>query len=267
MIEKKATTSNKIEMSTEPPVGYIFSERDLEAADIDIWMDSRIYRIFPISRFIQVLTTKTLTLVKPKKWDDPFENTLLSSTFLVGGEATSFAAKESVYGQCWTLHRETDAMWRIYSHGKDGVRVTTTPRKLLAALKEHVGMHANVKCFIGKVQYAKKTNLKDIFEKIDLMKTDGSGIAESLLYKRQEFAHEKEMRLIYAGDDNQCENDIFSFGINPNELFDRILFDPRMERSLQKAYMDTLKSLGCEVEVRRSTLYDPPKSMQITIPD
>lgn len=116
MTRKKATASKNVEMSHKPPVGYIFSKRDLEVRDIEIWMDTRIYRIFPISRFIQVLTTKTLTLVKPKKWDDPFENALLSATFVVGGETTSFAAKESVYGQCWTLHRETDAMWRIYSH-------------------------------------------------------------------------------------------------------------------------------------------------------
>ncbi|WP_197339873.1 DUF2971 domain-containing protein [Ralstonia solanacearum] len=266
MARKKAIASKNVEMSTKPPVGYIFSERDLEVKDIGIWMDTRIYRIFPISRFIQVLTTKTLTLVKPKKWDDPFENALLSATFVVDGESTSFAAKESVYGQCWTLHRETDAMWRIYSHGKDGVRVTTTPRKLLTALKRHVGKQADVKCFIGKVQYANKSNLKGIFEKIDLMKPDGSGIAESLLYKRQEFSHEREMRLIYSGDDNKCESDIFSFGIDPNELFDRVLFDPRMDESLQDAYIDTLESLGCEVEVRRSTLYDPPENMQIRIP-
>lgn len=266
MTSKKAMISKDVEMSTKSPVGYIFSERDLEVTDIELWMDTRIYRIFPISRFIQVLTTQKLTLVKPKKWDDPFENALLSASFVVGGEATSFAAKESVYGQCWTLHRETDAMWRIYSHGKDGVRVTTTPRKLLTALKMHVGKHADVRCFIGKVQYAKKSNLKGIFEKIDLMKTDGSGIAESLLYKRQEFAHEKEMRLIYNGDDTKCESDIFSFKIDANELFDRVLFDPRMDESLQDAYMDTLESLGCEVEVRRSTLYDPPENMQIKIP-
>ncbi|MBR8348372.1 DUF2971 domain-containing protein [Burkholderia ambifaria] len=253
-------------MSTKPPVGYIFSERDLELAAIEVWMDTRIYRIFPISRFIQLLTTKTLTLVKPKKWDDPFENALLSATFLVGEETASFAAKESVYGQCWTLHRETDAMWRIYSHGKDGVRVTTTPRKLLTALKKHVGRQADMRCFIGKVQYAKKSNLKGIFAGIDLMKPDGSGIAELLLYKRLEFSHEKEMRLIYSGDDNKCEADIFSFGINPNELFDRILFDPRMDRSLRSAYIDTLERLGCAVEVRRSTLYDPPENIHIRIP-
>ncbi|MWL89778.1 DUF2971 domain-containing protein [Cupriavidus sp. SW-Y-13] len=228
-------------------------------------MDRRIYRIFPIKRFIQALDTRTLTLVKPKKWDDPFENALLSSEFLVGGESTSFAAKESVYGQCWTLHRETDAMWRIYSHEKDGVRVTTTPRKILTALKRYVGQYADLRCFIGKVQYAKKYNLKEIFEKIDLMKADGSGIAESLLYKRQEFAHEREMRLIYSGDDNHCESDIFSFEINPNELFDRILFDPRMDESLREAHKKTLRGLGCEVPVRRSTLYDPPENMQFKI--
>lgn len=62
------------------------------------------------------------------------------------------------------------------------------------------------------------------------------------------------------------ESDIFSFGIEPNKLFDRVLFDPRMDESLRDAYREALESLGCDVEVRRSTLYDPPENMRIKIP-
>lgn len=222
-------------------------------------LDRPIYRIFPISRFIQILTTNKLTLVKPKKWDDPFENSLLSAAFKLGNEEVEFSAKNEVYGQCWTLHRETDAMWRIYSPNKDGVRLMTTPRKLLDSLKSKISDYPELKCFIGKVRYEKRANLENCFSKIDLLNSNGSGIAESLLYKRTEFSHEKEVRLIYIGDNDHCDSDIFSYDIDPNQLFDRILFDPRMESSLRKSYISAIKCLGCNSEVKRSTLYDAPK--------
>lgn len=79
-------------------VGYLFPDKDLEKSTIDELIDTPIYRVFPIGRFIQVLTAKELTLVKPKKWDDPFENALLSSDFIVGSETGVFSAKDSVYG-------------------------------------------------------------------------------------------------------------------------------------------------------------------------
>ncbi len=230
-------------------------------------LDKPIYRIMPIHRFLQLLEDKKLTLVKPKKWDDPFENALLNCAFETSdGETGSFAAKDSVYGQCWTFHRETDAMWRIYSHDKDGIRVSTTPRKLLTALQKAEPKHHNLKCFIGKVSYLPKTKLLEKLQSIDLLNTNGSGIAESLLYKRTEFKHENEIRLIYSGDDNACVSDIFQFDIDPATLLDRILFDPRMEKNLREAYMLAIEEKGCETEVRRSTLYDAPKGLTFKLP-
>lgn len=261
MTSKKQVKKN----CPENEVGYIFPDKDLKNSAIDKLIDAPIYRIFPIGRFIQVLTAKKLTLVKPKKWDDPFENALLSSDFIAGSETATFSAKDSIYGQCWTLHRETDAMWRIYSPNKDGVRLKTTPRKLLAALKKHVGQFSDIQCFIGKVEYKKKLELLEIFSKIDLLSTDGTGIAKSLLYKRPEFSHEREVRLIYSGDDNNSPSDIYSFEIDPNKLFDRVLFDPRMEESLRKSYISAVKGLGCTVEVKRSTLYDLPKGLKFKL--
>ncbi|RZG72281.1 DUF2971 domain-containing protein [Acinetobacter sp. WCHAc060025] len=233
----------------------------------DDLLDKPIYRIMPIHRFLQLLEEKKLTLVKPKKWDDPFENTLLNCTFETSdGEKGSFSAKNSVYGQCWTFHRETDAMWRIYSHNKDGVRVTTTPRKLLTALQTAEPNHHNLKCFIGKVSYLSKTNLLEKLQSIDLLNTNGSGIAESLLYKRTEFKHENEIRLIYSGDDNTSISDIFQFNIDPASLLDRILFDPRMEKNLRQAYKLAIEKKGCKTEIKRSTLYDAPKGLTLKLP-
>ena len=225
-------------------------------------LDKPIYRIMSISRVLQALESKKLVLVKPKKWDDPFENALLASAFeMTGGDKTSFAAKESVYGQCWTIHRETDAMWRIYSADKDGVRIATTPRKLFDALRAADPDFWQVRCFVGKVTYLKKDELLTSLGQIDLMSPDGSGIAESLLYKRREFSHEREIRLIYSGPDNACTDDLFPFDIEPEEVFDRLTFDPRMDKELVNAYTLAIRSKGFKRPINQSGLYRAPKGL------
>lgn len=225
-------------------------------------LDKPVYRIMPIHRVLQALENEQLVLVKPKKWDDPFENALLASAFETEeGERLTFAAKESIYGQCWTLHRETDAMWRIYSANKDGVRIASTPRKLLTALEYSSELPPKISCFIGKVTYLSKPNLLRKLGSINLMQTDGSGIAESLLYKRREFSHEREIRLIFNGEDGKCLSDVYSFSIEPNELFDRLTFDPRMDAELRRAYRRAFKEKGYAGKVTNSTLYKPPDGL------
>lgn len=80
-----------------------------------------------------------------------------------------------------------------------------------------------------------------------------------------EFEHESEVRLIYSGDDNSVDNDIFQFEINPVELLDTVLFDPRMEKNLRQAYTLAIEDKGCKAEIKISTLYDAPKRLKIKL--
>ena len=228
-------------------------------------LDKPIYRIMPVSRVKEILQNKQLTLVKPHKWDDPFENALLASAFsMVDGTRVTFAAKDSVYGQCWTLHRETDAMWRIYSHNKDGVRVTSTPRKLLEALSRTDPLHA-VRAFIGKVSYQSQKNLLARLGRINLLDTSGIGVAESLLHKRNEFRHEAEVRLVYCGPDGECPNVVYQIPIDSNALFDKMLFDPRTDSGQYKTDRADLKKLGYRGAIDKSGLYKPPSGLLFTL--
>jgi hypothetical protein len=186
---------------------------------------------------------------------------LAASFSTSSGELAGFAAKDSVYGQCWTLHRETDAMWRIYSHEKDGVRVTSTPRKLLEALRKTDSKFADVRAFIGKVSYLKKQDLLTRLGQINLLNPNGSGIAESLLFKRNEFRHEAEVRLIYSGSDGHCSSDYYPIPIDPNLLFDKMLFDPRMDAGPYKSGRTLLRKLGYKGTIAKSGLYKAPEGL------
>ena len=95
--------------------------------DIDNW-DAAIYRVLPIKRFKEMIRKKTLVLVRPSLWDDPFENFFLKCKVkLRTGELASMKPiRDKWYGICWMRTPDSDAMWRIYSRKKDGVRISTT---------------------------------------------------------------------------------------------------------------------------------------------
>jgi hypothetical protein len=121
---------------------------------IENW-DCPIYRIYTYERFKDMITTKTNGLVNPAKWDDPFENFFLKQNAITSnGKLVSLASLyDSWYGQCWTKHRDNDAMWRIYSPNKDGIRVATTIRKLFSGFYDVSDKFANMKFLIGTVEY------------------------------------------------------------------------------------------------------------------
>ena len=101
-------------------------------------LDAPIYRIYSSSRFLDLACSRKNGLVKLRLWDDPFENFFLRSEVTgPGGEKISIEnIAEDWYGQCWTLNADTDAMWRIYSHDKDGIKIRTTIRKLFNSFYE-----------------------------------------------------------------------------------------------------------------------------------
>ena len=48
--------------------------------------DMPIYRIYALDRFLSLLKMQEDALVNPEKWEDPFENFLLSRTEVVDGQ-------------------------------------------------------------------------------------------------------------------------------------------------------------------------------------
>jgi hypothetical protein len=218
-----------------------------------------IYRIMPVYRLLESFEKGALSLVEPSEWDDPFENLLLKGAVPHGSNDSIInnIFRNSVYGQCWTLHRETDAMWRIYSADKQGVKVRTTIRKLIDALLSSADGQEVNSCFIGKVDYLTQKELVNRLTGISSMY--GEDAARSLLYKRNEFAHEKEVRLIYTMQSKQ--GSAHSFKIDPHSLYDEIVFDPRINQHIYQAYSEAIKSKGYSGSVRQSVMYQLPKDL------
>lgn len=222
-------------------------------------LDTPIYRIFSIEHFCDLVLTETNTLVHPSKWDDPFENYLLNHKIETKYGPASNHSRKNIYGQCWTLKEESDAMWRIYSSDKKGIKVKTTIRKLFDSFKQNCANLHNQYCYIGKVKYYKREDFKPIraeFEDSQKWSPNGSLEAKTLLYKREAFSHEEEIRLISFHWEKNPKSELFKYKCNPFELFTEITLDPRLESEEVSRLYEKFEDLGIDNKiVQQSKIY------------
>jgi len=224
--------------------------------------DVPIYRIMSIEHFLYMFESKKFMLRRPHLWDDPFEN-ILRRTIVRSKNGTDFGFENLMncfYGQCWTLEEESDSMWRIYALCKQGVKIKTTIRKLLSIIFDKIEINPDRKCFIGKVVYAGDNEIEEILEKITSLNfvTDCTFLSQAmtLLIKPNAYKYEKEVRLIYRSDSKLQENEQF-FAVNPNDLFDEVVFDSRMGKNMFQIYSEKLNTTNFFGKVKQSKLYFP----------
>jgi len=226
--------------------------------------EKQLFRVFSIERLLELFTKKELVLVKPSAWDDPFENFILNATATnEDGRKLKLDVCEHIFGQCWSETRESDAMWRIYSPHCTGVKIRTTIGKLYSSLKINEIPHSHM-LYLGKVDYQYQKDLvlraQNRFKmQQHLMENGKSGIAKTLLFKRREFSHENEVRIIYVGHlDNTPSQKIVKISIDPFELIEQIVFDPRIDIELFNVYKKHFSNIGFKNSVIKSSLYELP---------
>jgi len=239
--------------------------------------DIEIFRIISLPHFKDMLETRELHLAPPDTWDDPFEN-LLAMTGITDTRSAPWRQsffdrlRWPAFGQCWSMTLESDSLWRAYSwydadpvtnHNlhtrKEGVQVRTTPRKLLTALRNWSPTDPDESCFLGAVSYLPNVQ-QYIADRVgrDLLDAFGRGVghAESLLFKRRAFEHEDEVRLLWVDPLRDGARKAVRVPITPNELFDRVTFEPRLESVELQEREDLARAFGIDAEkVIRSQLY------------
>jgi hypothetical protein len=177
------------------------------------------------------------------------------------------------YAQCWSATPESDTLLRAYSRvvkdphfGRnicprdEGVRVRSTPRKLLEALLKGTQPGHGPGCFIGSVWYLSRDAL--LQEVANAVGAYGlkvfehpANAAKLRLMKREAFAHEAEVRLVRVCPGGNSSERILRIEIDPNAIFDEMSFDPRLatfERGEREA---VIKDLGYTGPFRESDLY------------
>ena len=215
-----------------------------------------------IDRLIDMLENNKNTLVKPELWDDPFENFILNIPVTnINGDTSKSVLRNRAYGQCWTKTTESDAGWRIYAPNHDGVKIRTTVNKLFKSLHKSQTTYANTSCYIGEVKYHSQKGIsKLVSDRLEIRdKFKGSiGQARTLLFKRNAFKYEREIRLIFLHPKNESRSSIYSYQCDVLSLIDSITFDPRMKSSVFNIYKKHIKELGFKGRIIHSGLYKAP---------
>jgi hypothetical protein len=232
----------------------------------DKLLDSDVYRIYSLDKFLISLNEKSLHLIKPKLWDDPFEGFFLDQAFWRSDRGAkihwiSDIDKDRFYAQCWTFKNESDFLWRLYAPKKDGIMVRSTIRKLNDYFQEM----PRGKFYIGKVVYLSQKKIKEKYSRIR-KKTDFEKlIIESLLIKRPEYQEESELRIIHFSKDTSIPGEgplalsfPLAFDSLDKLLFEEVIIDPRVNRLVYESTKRVIEALGYKGIILRSTLYDKP---------
>jgi len=225
-------------------------------------LDAHVYRIIEPKRLYELFESKEGVLVHPSCWDDPYENFILRSKVRdKTGQVKAYTYHEKMYGQCWTLNTNSDAMWRIYSPDTRGIRIRTTVRRLLESLYHGSVNRPDMFCVVGKVRYLGEKALRrfanGIYKNGSLEK---NSLFRTLLVKRPAFRHEKEVRLLYFDDRGEADGRLLRYKLNAHDLIDQIMIDPRVSYA---EFRKLKEMIQCRTEfqgrILRSLLYSPPE--------
>jgi hypothetical protein len=154
-----------------------------------------------------------------------------------------------MYGQCWSLHEESDAMWRIYSPHNEGVVIQTSVKKF--HLLNEIKFAA-----LGPVIYY--DDLKRALDEIGSRRSY-ERFTEAFL-KRRAFEHENEVRLV-TEDDPYClisppnGASWFNVGLDPRQFIEGITVDPRADDRYVEVLQKYCERVGIMAKPIKSTLY------------
>lgn len=245
---------------------------------LDLELDTPIYRIFNEERFYQMLEGQQLTLVHTSSWKDPFENFLLAARWelLDGTPVNIKKIRNQYYGQCWTLRRECDGLWRNYRGSRVdetapepcAFKVATTVRKLMEQFYNLSNRFHQLSYFVGKVNYCSDNDINNYFTQPEKMNTSAQmanlRYPQTMLIKREAFSYEQEVRLIYSDNpENSAQvaedsSPLYQVSIDANKLFDFIELDPWMSTKVREAAEKRIKAAGFTGSIIQSTLYVNP---------
>lgn len=246
-------------------------------------LDQPLRRIFQLSRFVEVLRSREMGLVAPQLWEDPREDLsalcMLDGTAHVPGKGQRplSAYLAPAWAQCWSLNPGSDTLLRAYSRVRldqktrrnleradEGVIVTTKVRNFFAAAAGWHADGADGHVVIGRVEYLPDRQISQNITNACNGKhgprffCSVQGRAESLMWKRDYFEHEQEVRVLLIDRSWKREapvSQVRSVRIDPDQLFTSICFDPRLTEGEAKEREAELREAGYTGEITRDLSY------------
>lgn len=251
--------------------------------------DMPIYRFVPWKYLEDLLVNQRLTMVRPERWQDPFELINVPVQVRVSdatGAATSQVLECSdsqVFSQCWTTVNMDDTMLRAYSdlsgepdnsilfdptrHENEAVQISTTVGKLRDALAFGLRkLPSFQRLYISEVKYLSEDEIAE-----EVIGTYAHGpdtgkdptcVASLLSKKRKAYQAEREVRPMVFLDSSERNLDLLRLEFNSKMSLDSVVIDPRLKGGRTdhgtNAYSNRealLESWGYAGKIEHSDLY------------
>lgn len=222
-----------------------------------------IHKYIPLKYLLVLLKEQRLIMKPVATWEDPYENFFLKERFVMEGQLNNSVytsvdnLTRGLYGMSWTLQKETDSLWRIYSPDKLSIMITTKVKCLVEAVSSEDDKWA---VWLGKVKYKTESEVEEWLDKckaVSSLKQFIDKIGESFFVKRDAFVAEKEFRVIVNyTDKNQLGPSFICFPINPSDFLLSYTTDPRLTKYEHAAIKSALIDAGAEEgKIKQSSLY------------
>lgn len=224
--------------------------------------DALLWRYMPVEKFLWLLTMKKLYLSRADHFDDPWEGTLpkgtkdaMDTNWVSAPNSAKLVAnttdqiRSRLYLSCWHHNTvESAAMWDLYASRGAGVGIRTT----VGRAKVSIDQSANF--YIGSVSYVNfSRHIMDM------------NIFAPILLKRESFAHESEVRIVFflepaMGEQFYAPNSPLSMNlaVDPVQLLEQVFVAPQAP----DWHVDVLRDLGATYGLSpeifcKSELYSP----------
>jgi hypothetical protein len=222
----------------------------------DLNTNSKVYRYMNVETFMSFIEAKRIHFTNINFWDDKWE-VILSKVPTIDDDGELkfplYSFHERIFVQSWSLKKESDAMWRIYSPVRTGLQIATSIEKfkLIGGVK---------RCNVEKVVYFE--TIDDLLEK--------SSAHESLfrdaLFKRSAFDHECEVRALIHGDfidQFDARSTHVNLPLDPSEFIEGIFIDPRADDWFINAIKKYCERIGLAVQPIKSSLYETDPHLKL----
>jgi hypothetical protein len=214
----------------------------------------RIWRYLDLAKLIWQLENSQLYLSRLDMLNDPHEGSIPSLLASIRDEEfrrisdgkldvqfplINQQLRKSMYVSCWRLgNYESEAMWRLYCPGNDGVAIQTTYELLLESISHDPGL------YIGCVNYIDyQTGYFPL-----------NNAYYPVMHKRISFSHEREVRIVKSVMKNTAKPDVPSqIGISVDWDLDKFTENLYVNPYSPEYYFDTVKAVLARFD---STLLD-----------
>ncbi len=150
-------------------------------------------------------------------------------------------------------------MWRLYLKTNEGVAIQTTVKRLMDALAGNA-----TEVDISKVRYIDYD--KDCFHHPRDYDHRNYNLFMPLVHKRNEFVHERELRLIHEVNDARLNKDYWTtqefergmfIEIDLSILIDKVILPPTSDEAVRMKAEKIATGLGYNLSFEKSTLAKP----------